>query len=115
MKDRQARDSLEFENRLREWSGTEPAVGDERLGRMLLNRMADRRPRHRVRFVLVAAATSLALLLIGFETIRRPATPHVDAPVVVYDVGDNVILVVRDRGEPIYVVTEPAEENGERP
>ena len=107
----------ELEERWREWSQLEPAIGEEQLRRNLLDRIPDRRPRPRARLALVAAAASLLAVLIGLETTRRPPPqPIMEGPAVVHETGDNVILILREDKNPIYVLTESrAKSEGERP
>ena len=94
----------EIEKRWREWSQTEPAIDERQLRRSLLNRIPDRRPQRRVRLVMVAAAASLLAVLIGFEATRVQPGPGVaDEQMVIHDPGENVILVLREGGDPIYV------------
>ena len=94
----------EIEERWREWSRTEPAIDERQLRRNLLTRIPDRRRQPRLRLVVVAAAASLLAVLIGFETTRVPPGPVViEEQAVVHDPGDNVILVLREDGDPIYV------------
>jgi ferric-dicitrate binding protein FerR (iron transport regulator) len=95
--------SPEIEERWREWSLTEPAFDENQLRRNLRARIPDRRPQRRVRLVLVAAAASLLAVLIGFETTRSPIPMIVEEQAVVHDPGENVILVLREGGDPIYV------------
>jgi hypothetical protein len=68
--------------------------------------MPDRRPHTRGRLVLVAVAASLLALVIGIESSRRPRAPIVFEGTVVHETGANVILVLREGGNPIYVATE---------
>ena len=107
--------SPEPEERWRERAPLEPAIGEEQLRRNLLERIPDRRPRPRVRLALVAAAASLLAVLIGIESTRRPPSPPiVERPTeVVHETGNNVILVLREGADPLYVLTEPANETGE--
>ena len=99
----------------REWASTEPTIDERQLKRYLLERIPDRRPRSRGRLVLVATAASLVAVLIGLETTRRPGDPFVSDDLIVHEVGANVILVLREGNEPIYVTTERADDGtGER-
>jgi ferric-dicitrate binding protein FerR (iron transport regulator) len=98
----------ELERQWREWASTEPSIDERQLRRNLLARIPDRRPRTRSRLVLVAAAASLLALVIGIETTRRPQPPITAEGAVVYETGANVILVLREGSEPIYVATEPS-------
>jgi len=60
--------------------------------------------------VWVAAAASLLAVLIGLETTRvRPGGSGVEEQAVVHDPGDNVILVLREGGDPIYVLIDRSE------
>ena len=104
--------SPELEERWREWSQLEPAIGEEQLRRNLLDRIPDRRPRPRGRLALAAAAALLLAVLIGVETNRAPPAPvRAEVPEVVHETGDNVILVLRENSDPIYVLTEPSAQN----
>jgi hypothetical protein len=98
----------EIEERWREWSRTEPAIHEDQLRRNLLARIPDRRPQRRVQLVLVAAAASLLAVLIGLETTRSPVPVIVEEQAVIYEPADNVILVLREGKNPIYVLTDPA-------
>lgn len=104
----------DFEARWREWAETEPAFNEQQLRRNLLDRMPAARPHVRPRVVFVAAAASLLAVLISFEAMRQPVLPPntLEQPAVVYEAGDNVILVLREGGEPIYVLTEGPESPG---
>jgi len=106
MNDRKHELPPELERRWREWADTEPAIDERQLRRNLLQRIPDHRSRTRGRLVLVAAAASLLALVIGIETIRRPQPPIVSGEAMVHETGSNVILVLREGGEPIYVATE---------
>jgi len=106
----------ELEDQWREWSQLEPAIGEEQLRRNLLDRISDRRPRPRARLALVAVAGLLLAVLIGVETTRRPQPPPImEGPTeVVHETGDNVILVLREGADPLYVLTELPNETGEK-
>jgi hypothetical protein len=97
----------ELQRQWREWASTEPAIDEQQLKRNLLSRIPDNRPRTRTRLVLVAAAASLLAVLIGLESTRRPQPPVNLNGEIVHETGSNVILVLREGGEPIYVATEP--------
>ena len=96
----------EMEAQWREWADTEPAFDEHQLRRNLLARIPDRRPRPHARLVLVAAAASLLALVIGVETVRQPQPPTASSDAVVHETGSNVILVLREGSEPIYLATE---------
>lgn len=99
----------DLEERWRRWSRSEPSLDERELRRRLLDRLPGRRSKGSMRLVLVAAAASLVALVIGYETTRPPVTlPVVEAPEVVYETGPDVILVLREGAEPIYVLTEPS-------
>lgn len=98
----------ELERQWREWASAEPSIDERQLKRNLMKRIPDRRTRTRSRLVLVAAAASLLAVLIGLEGTRRPRQTLIAGGDVVHETGANVILVVRERGEPIYVATEPS-------
>ena len=94
----------EIEDQWREWSRTEPKIDEDQLRRNLLARIPERRRQPRVRLVMVAAAASLLAVLIGYETTRVPPGPESAVEqLVIHDPGDNVILVLREGGDPIYV------------
>ena len=97
----------ELEAQWRDWASTEPSIDDGQLRRNLLARIPDRRPRTRSRLVLLAAAASLLAVLIGLENTRQPRQPEISDSEIVHETGANVILVLREGGEPIYVATEP--------
>ena len=100
----------ELEERWREWSQLEPGIGEEQLRRNLLARIPDRRSRPRARLALVAAAASLLAVLIGLESTRRPPTrPIAEGSAVVHETGDNVILILREGGDPIYIAVDRSE------
>ena len=107
MNDRDRDLSPKLERQWRDWASTEPSIDERQLRRNLLARIPDRRPRTRSRLVLVAAAASILAVFIGFETTRRPQTPTISDEAVVHETGANVILVLREGGEPIYIATEP--------
>jgi ferric-dicitrate binding protein FerR (iron transport regulator) len=92
----------------REWASTEPAIDERQLKRNLLERIPGRRYRTRSRLVLIAAAASLLAVLIGLENTRHPRQQLRADYEVVHETGANVILVLREGGEPIYIVTEPS-------
>lgn len=97
----------ELERQWREWASTEPSIDEQQLRRNLLARIPDRRPRARSRLVLVAAAASLLAVLIGLENTRQPRQPVALNGEIVHETGSNVILVLREGGDPIYIATEP--------
>ena len=97
----------ELETQWREWASTEPAIDERQLRRNLLARIPDRTPRTRSRLVLVAAAASLLAVLIGLENTRQPRQPVITDGEIVHETGANVILVLREGSEPIYIATEP--------
>ena len=98
----------ELERQWREWALTEPAIDERQLKRNLLQRIPDRSFRTRSRLVLVAAAASILAVLIGIESFRNPRPPAFPDDAVVHETGANVILVLREGGEPIYIATEPS-------
>ena len=100
----------DLEDSWREWSRTEPAFDEKALKARLLDRIPKPQPRIRPRLVLAAAAASLVAVLIGFDAVRRPPVMvAVEEPSGVLETGDNVILVLREGGEPIYLVTDTGE------
>jgi hypothetical protein len=114
MTDRKHELPPELETQWREWADIEPAIDEQQLRRNLLARIPDRRPRPRARLALVAAAASLLALVIGIETTRRPQPQIISGEEVVHETGGNVILVLREGSEPIYLATEaPSTGNGE--
>ena len=96
----------ELETQWREWASTEPAIDERQLRRNLLARIPERRHRTRSRLVLLAAAASLLAVLIGLENTRQPRLPVISDSEIVHETGANVILVLREGGEPIYIATE---------
>lgn len=112
MVDRDRELSPELEKRWREWTEADPAIDERELRRNLLSRIPERRSRRPRRLALVAAAASLVALLIGIETIRRPATPV--APVewaAAHEIDEGVVLILREGKEPIYVLTGSTTDN----
>jgi hypothetical protein len=107
MNDRDRDLPQELDRQLREWASTEPAIDEQQLRRNLLERIPDRKFRTSSRVVLLAAAASLLAVLIGLENTRQPPQPGVAGGEVVHETGANVILVLREGGEPIYIATEP--------
>ena len=107
-------DRNDLEKQWREWSRTEPKIDERRLKMDLLERIPERRSSRTTRLVLAAAAASTLALLIGYESSRQPvAPPAADVPEMVYEIGPNVILILREGDEPIYVLTEPPRNDGE--
>ena len=96
----------ELERKWREWASTEPVIDERQFRRNLLRRIPERKSRTRSRLVLVAAAASLLAILIGVESTRHPRPPAHSDGAVVHETGANVILVLREGAEPIYVATE---------
>lgn len=106
-------DNRDFEKEWRDWSTSEPSFDERRLKAHLRQRLPERRPSWSVRLVLAAAAASMLALLIGYESSRQPITlPTVEPPEVVYETGPNVILVLREGAEPIYVLIESPRADG---
>ena len=106
MNDHQPELQPEIESRWREWADTEPVIEEQQLKRSLLQRIPDRPRRTTGRLVLVAAAASLVAAVIGIETTRRsPSNSSADGAVV-HETGANVILVLREGSEPIYLATD---------
>ena len=104
----------DFEKEWRDWSTSEPSFDERRLKANLRQRLPERRSPRSTRLVLVAAAVSMLALLIGYESSRPPvAPPAAAATELVYETGPNVILVLREGAEPIYVLTEPPRADGE--
>jgi hypothetical protein len=97
-----------LEEEWREWATIDSALDENQLKRTLLEKIPDRRKRPGPRLVLVAAAASLLAMIIGFESVRRPPGVEVLDEAVVHDTGANVILVLREGNEPIYIATESA-------
>ena len=98
-----------FDRRLREWSQTEPTIDELTLKRNLLQQLTPRRTRTKTRLVFATAfAGSVLALVIGLNTMRVTVPPAAQTETsVVHEVGENVILVLREGGEPIYLATEP--------
>ena len=106
----------DLEQQLAEWAHSDPAVDEAELRRILRARLPERRRARRVRLVLAAAALSAALVVVGLEVAKKPRPePELQDIRVIYDVPDNVILVLRDDGPPIYVLTEPTRLEGVTP
>jgi len=104
----------DFEKEWRDWSTSEPSFDERRLKANLRQRLPGTRPSRSVRLVLVAAAVSMLALLIGYESMRQPLSPPAAAATeMVYETGPDVILVLREGAEPIYVLTEPPRADGE--
>lgn len=104
----------DLDRRWREWSRSEPKIDERRIKRELFERLPENPSNRTTRLVLVAAAASMLALLIGYESSRQPvAPPAADVPEMVYETGPNVILVLREGAEPIYVLTEPPRVEGE--
>ena len=103
-----------LEQQWREWVGTEPSLDEQQIKRNLLDRMPDRRSRPRTRLVLLAAAASLLAVLIGIESSRRPRGTIATEESVVHETGANVILVLREGNEPIYIATETSNNSVEK-
>lgn len=107
MNDREHELSPELERRWREWAETEPSLDEQQLKRNLMVRISNRPSHRRRQLVFVAAAASILAVLIGFETTRQSRGPVVaEDPTVIHETGANVILVLREGAQPIYVVTE---------
>ena len=105
----------ELERQWRKWVDSEASIDEGQLRRHLLARIPDRRARPRARLVWVAAAASLLALVVGIETTRRPRPSDVPGSAVVHETGGNVILVLREGGDPIYVAIETSiDRRGER-
>ena len=101
------------EKRWKEWASSEPRIDEMQLRRNLRRRLPDRVPRPRRRLVLVAAAASLLAVMVGIENFRRPSPPAPGDESIVHETGSNVILVVREGMEPIYIATERSNGGGE--
>ena len=101
----------ELQRHWREWASTEPSIDEQQLKRNLLQRIPDRIPRTRSRLVLVAAAASLLAVIISVENSRDPQPPSFSDGAVIHETGSNVILVLREGGEPIYIATEPSNDH----
>jgi len=96
-----------LEEQWREWATTEPEFDESQLKRNLLEIIPDRTSRPRARFLLAAVAASFLAVLIGVEITRQPVVPGVaEELAVVHEAGANVILVLREGNEPIYIATE---------
>jgi hypothetical protein len=103
-----------LEEEWREWAAIDPTLDEIQLKRTLLKKIPDRRKRPGPRLVLVAAAASLLAMIIGIESVRRPPTTVVRDVAVVHEAGPNVIIVVREGMEPIYIATERSNGEGGR-
>jgi len=113
MNDRDCDLPPEMERKWREWASTEPSIDERQLRRNLLERIPDRKSRTRSRLVLVAAAASLLAVLFGLENSRQPRQPVILGGEVVHETGANVILILREGGEPIYIATETSNDRVE--
>lgn len=102
-------ENRDLEGQWREWSRSKSNIDERQLRRNLLDRIPEPRTSRATRLVLVAAAASLVALLIGYESSRPVLTPNPESHAVVYETGPNVILVLREGAEPIYVLTEPSD------
>jgi hypothetical protein len=96
----------ELEEQWREWATSKSAIDESQLRRNLLERIPDRRLRRRTQLVVVAAAASLLAVLIGIDSTRRPPSSKAVDEAFVHETGSNVILVLREGNEPIYIATE---------
>lgn len=95
-----------FETQWKDWASSEPRIDETQLKRQLRQSLPDRYPRRKIRLVLVAAAASLLAVMVGIESFRRPPAPATGDESAVHETGSNVILVVREGMEPIYIATE---------
>jgi hypothetical protein len=95
-----------------DWAASEPRIDEAQLRRNLRQGLPDRTPRRKTRLVLVAAAASLLAVIIGIGSSRRPTAPVAMDESVVHETGSNVILVVREGMEPIYIATERSNGGG---
>lgn len=116
MNDHDFKKMPKFEEQWREWTEVDSEVDEQRLKGELLVRLPDRRVRPRARFVLAAAAASLLAVIIGLQANRPTRPPASDgSPEVVHETGGNVVLILREGKEPIYVVTDSTTTtNGEK-
>jgi hypothetical protein len=106
----------EFERRLHEWAERDSAIDATELEKILRARLPERRSARRVRLALAAAAVSAALVVVGLEVARNPhSEPALQGTQEVFDVPANAILVLREDGPPIYVLTEPEPTEGVTP
>jgi len=111
MNDREHELSPELERRWREWAETEPSLDEQQLKRNLMVRISNRPSHRRRQLVFVAAAASILAVLIGIESSRRPRGTIATEESVVHETGANVILVLREGNEPIYIATESSNHN----
>ncbi len=98
----------EFERRWQEWTRREAAIDEDRIRATLPVRLPSRK-RRRTRIVLLAAAASLALAVIGVRTSylwRIPTAAHQfrDTASLVHRLDENVVLFISKDSEPIYIV-----------
>lgn len=109
MDDRKLDLPTEVEERWREWSRIDPTIDEAQLKRNLFERTRDRRPRHHAPLVLAAVTASLIVIFIGIESTKQPVAPQISEPHdIVYEASENVILVLREGADPIYLLTEPS-------
>jgi len=108
MSDRNRELPPELEAQWRDWASTEPSIDEQQLKRNLLQRIPERKTRTRSRLVLVAAAASLLTVFIGIELIRQPRVADiVIEPAVAHELAGNMILILQEDGDPIYVLMDP--------
>lgn len=113
MTDRDPPVEQKIAERWRDWSRKRPLIEEAQLRARLLDRISEPVRGPRVRFVMAAAAASLLALMIGVQTSRRTEAPVAPAePLVVHETGDNVVLILREGKEPIYLLTEPTKSSG---
>ncbi len=97
-----------IEDKWREWASSESAISDDHLRSTLPVRLPPRRKR-RLRFALLAAAASLALVLVGVRVQYFPSNPDdlsqlEGQPSVVHQLDENVVLLISKDTEPLYIV-----------
>ena len=117
MDDREFDLPTEVEEQWRDWSRSEPALDEVDLRRALMERTRDRLPRRRTPLLLAAAAAGLVAVLIGLDSNRRHDGPtDLSEGGMVHETSKNVILVLGEGRNPIYVVTDlTTDGEGEKP
>jgi len=103
-----------FEQQWKDWASSETEIDGDRLRRDLLERISEPSPSPRMRLVFAAAAASVLAMIIGIGSLRRPPATSTADDAIVHDAGANVILVLREGKEPIYIATERSDGEGVR-
>lgn len=99
-----------FERQWREWANAESDLDGAQVKRNILDRIPDTRFSRRRRLVLVAAAASLLAVFIGVRSGRTPPEVRNLEGSIVCETGTNVVLVLREGSEPIYIATDRSDD-----